>query len=195
MRIIIIGALVILAVVVVIYGLKNQKRISFLTVALLLIPAGIAGYFEYNWQNNQAQISVSLQKFTGIKTAKLSCQRLSEGFFDAWSSKDTVDYGPTSAGLKYQECADLLSWYTNKDKSQPTENQMTAIHVLVREAMRIMGQADPSLQECYAMSEKNTEPLAEDLGATPDEARYIALYYQQHLHVNALKKPVQDVSC
>lgn len=195
MRIIIIGALVILAVVVVIYGLKNQKRVSFLALAILLIPAGVAGYFEYNWQTNQAQISLALQKFTGIKDAKLSCQRLSEGFFDAWSSKDTVDYGPTSAGLKYQECSNLIAWYTSKDKSQPTEDQMVAIHVLVREAMRIMGQSNPSLQECYAMSEKNTEPLAEDLGATPDEARYIALYYQQHLHSKALNKSVQDVAC
>ena len=136
---------------------------------------------------------MAVAQVSGIPSATLQCQRMSEGFFDAWSSEKTTDNGPKTAGLKYEICADLISWYNNTDKSSPTDAQINAVHLLTRESMRIAGKPDVSLQECFAM--KNDNVMAEALGANVNEAQYMKLYYQQNIHPSKLNKTLKTVYC
>lgn len=179
-RFIVACLLVAAAIWVLISGLRNKKRISLIAIFILLIPAGVLGYFEYNYDVTISQLSVAVQKVSGIKDASLRCERMSEAFFDVWANTDVINYGSTVAGLKYDECDHLISWYKSDNKNNITENQIIAIHLLDVETMRVSGQNNPALQECLAM--KNDAFMAETLGATPNQANYIAFYYREKLH-------------
>lgn len=192
MRVIVIAILVIVAIWIVIAGLKNSKRISWLVIFMLIAPAGASAYFEYKWVETQKEISVAVKAISGLKGAELQCQRMSEGFFDVWAHTKTLDSGSRTAGLKYNTCADLLSWYNGDTKSSPTPEQISAVHLLTHETIRISGQTDANLQECLAM--KNDAAMALALGATTNQANYLAIYYKQNIHPDAAKK-LKEVYC
>lgn len=180
MRLIIIGLLVIAALWVLVAGLRNHKRVSFFALFILLAPAAIAGYFEYKWVEAQDQISIAVSEVSGVASAKLECQRMSEAFFDAWQSRETISDRPTIAGLKANTCSQLIGWHNDESNIKPTSDQIEAIHLLTRETMRISGQTTFEAQECSAIV--NTINMAIALGASPDEANYIHLYYLQNIY-------------
>lgn len=192
MRVIVVAILVIVAVWIVIAGLKNSKRVSFFVIFLLLAPAGASAYFEYKWVETQTNISAAVKTISGLKGAELKCQRMSEGFFDVWAHTQTLDEGALTVGLKYNTCASLISWYNGDTKSSPTPEQITAVHLLTHETIRITGQTDLNLQECLAM--KNDAAMALALGATANQANYLAIYYKQNIHPVEAKK-LQEVYC
>jgi len=192
MRLILIGALLILTIWVIVAGLRNQRRVSIFAILIFLLPAGGLGYFEYKWTTAQDEISVAVQKISGNKDGELACERLSSGFFDVWAKDKAITTSSTKVQLKYTPCSDLLSWYNSEDKSKPTEAQINAIHLLTRETMRISGQKEEKLQECLAM--KNDALMAQSLGATSNQANYISLYYRQNIN-SKLDGSLQNVFC
>ena len=179
MRLILIIVLIAVAMWILIAGIRNQKRISFLGIFLMLLPAGALGYFEYQWQTVQDEISVIVQDVTGKNDTKFECERLSFAFFDAEANKKVIDDNPKVVKLKYAACAELLTWYSQEDKSQVTEEQIKALHLFSRETMRVAGNTDDKIMECLAL--KNESSIIQNLGGSKATGDYVMLYYVQQI--------------
>lgn len=180
MRLVVIALLLIATIWVIISGFKNQKRISLFAIFIFITPAGALGYFEYQWQQTQDKIAIAVQEISGNKEASFKCERLSAGFFDVWAKEKSIDSSPNVVQLKYSPCSSLFSWYNSAEKANPSEEQITAIHLLTKESMRVAGQNSDTLQECLAM--KNDAQMARDLGASQNIANYVAEYYKQNIN-------------
>jgi len=84
---------------------------------------------------------------------------------------------PHAAHLRRGTCNTLASWLVS-DKTDPTLEQVNALHVLVHEAIHVTGEFNEGTTECIAM-QRDAE-AAELLGAAPSDARALAdAYYQQ----------------
>jgi len=179
MRLVLIALFCAAAIWILVAGFRNKKRISWLGIILMLIPAGGLTYFEYQWQQTQNKISLVVQDISGKKDTGFKCERLSFGFFDASADKRVIDSNDKVVELKYAECNTLLDWYKETDKSKPTEEQIVALHLFDQQVMRVSGQPNADLEECLAI--KNYSAIAQKLGATPSQGDYMSLYYQQRI--------------
>lgn len=181
MRIILIAILLILVVVVLIAGIRNKFRISFLSIVVLLIPAVALGYFEWAWQDAQTQISKTVvAKITENRKSELKCQRLSEGFFDVWASEKLIEVPENMVGLKYKVCGEILDYYKAdpEAKPKPTLAQLEAMQLLSEESVKL---ANPDLKpaEAKCLGIKNIPLVVEALGGSPSQGQYGYLLYKQ----------------
>jgi hypothetical protein len=180
LRVITIALLVIATIIVIIGGLRNSKRVSFLTIFVLLIPAGALTYFEYDWRKTQTEIGIStVAKITGDKKSGFACQRLSSAFFDVWIKERFFDAGPDMVGLKNQECSNVMSYYKTTPKKNPTVEQVKSVHLLATESVKL---ANPELNEhdakCLGLA--NLPIVVEGLGGGPKAQKYFyALFVQE----------------
>lgn len=179
MRLILIILLIAAAIWVFVLGFRNQKRISYFGIIVILIPAAALSYFEYTWQIAQDNISVVVQSITKSADTSFECQRMSFGFFDAESSEKVLSDNENLVKLKYSSCAALLKWYVSDEKNKPTEEQIESIHLFSRETMRVAGQKDLAMQECLAV--KNDSAIVQKLGGSKELGNYVSLYYKQNL--------------
>ena len=183
MRIILIAILVILAVVVLVAGIRNKFRISFLAIFVLLIPAGALGYFEWVWQDAQTQISKNVvAQITDNRKSQLQCQRLSEGFFDVWASEKLIEVPENTVGLKYKVCGEILDYYKAdpEAKPKPTLAQLEAMQLLSEESVKI---ANPDLkpEEAKCLGVKNIPLVVQGLGGSASQGQYGYLLYKQEI--------------
>jgi hypothetical protein len=192
MRLILIGVLAVLAIVIIIAGLKNRGRVSLFAVFLMVAPGGALGYFEYQWQTAQDEITAVVKEVSGNNDAVFKCERITHGFFDVWAKTKAISDDPNVVYPKYKSCADILSWYHNENKGSPTKEQIVSLHLLSTETMRVSGQTSPPLQECLAM--KNDPVILTKLGATANQANYMTLYYIQNIN-SKLKPEFKGVFC
>lgn len=193
MRIVLVGILVALALWVITAGLINKKRISWLVIFVLLIPAGTLGYFEYRWQQEQADISLNVvEAVSGVKGAKLECQRLTFAFVDVWASEKTTDAGKTNAGLKYNACAQILEFYRNEPRKNPTLEQVKAFQLLSAESVRVAGktQKEPEIQ-CLGI--RNLKLVVQGLGGSVAQANYAYNLYKQE--VSSKEYELNELNC
>jgi len=190
MRLVLVILLIAAAIWVFILGFRNQKRISYFGIFVILIPAGVLGYFEYTWQVAQQNIAAVVQSITKDPETSFECQRMSFGFFDAEAGEKAVTSNEKKVELKYTSCAALLAWYSSEEKNKPSEEQIGAIHLFTKETMRVAGQADEALQECLAV--KNDAAVVQKLGGSEAVGQYISLYYQQNV---ADQTPERRVYC
>lgn len=181
MRLIIIGILIILAIWIFVLGWRNQKRISWFGILLMLLPAAGLGYLEYKWLEPQEEISLIVQDVVQSDSVGFQCQRFSVSFFDAEGSVKVVQNSPNIVELKYATCKALVDWYLAEPevKENPDEDTIEALHYFSREIMRVAGNTDFKLLECLAV--KNNSILAQKLGASASTANYMSLYYVQNL--------------
>lgn len=193
MRLIIIAVLLILAVWIFVLGWRNQKRISWFGVFLMLLPAGAFGYFEYKWLEPQEEITLVVQDVARTDAVDFKCQRLSTGFFDAEISKKVIQTSKTTVELKYSTCKALVDWYLAEPnlQSKPSEEAIVALHSLSQEIMRVAGNSNSRIIECLAA--KNNATIAQKLGASTSTANYMSLYYQQNLQDESYSR--SPVSC
>jgi hypothetical protein len=179
MRLVLIILLIAAAAWIFVLGFRNQKRISYFGIIVVLIPAGALSYFEYNWQIAQDNISAVVQSITKSPDTSFECQRISFGFFDAEAGEKALTDNKNLVKLKYSSCAALLKWYGLDEKNKPTEEQIAAIHLFSSETMRVAGQSDTAMQECLAV--KNDSAIVQKLGGSKKLGDYISLYYQQNI--------------
>lgn len=181
MRLIFIAVFVALAIVIFVMGWRNQKRISWFGVFLMLLPAGGLTYLEIKWLEPQQEISLVVQELANNDEVDFQCQRISSSFFDAEASVKVIQDSPTTVKLKYAPCKALVDWYLAEPnvQAEPDEEVIAAIHQFSREIMRVSGNNNDRLIECLAV--KNNAIVAQQLGASASVANYIALYYVQNM--------------
>lgn len=188
MRIILIGILVLLALWVIISGLLSKKRtsrgrISWLLVFVVLIPAGALTYFEWKWQTDIDTMSENIvQNISGVPGSKLECQRMSAAYVDVWASEKTIEEEDnTIAGLKYNYCAELFGYLrAESPKPVPTIEQVTAFHLLSKEATRIAGKAK-SEKDLVCLGAINIPIVVQGLGGTENDGIYAYRLFKQEV--------------
>ncbi len=146
------------------------------TLAFLLLTWQT--YEEYTWQHNEYLYTQAVEPITGPGKT-VHCQRVSATWFFAGGELGHVMYNSDGsispeAWLTYETCHQLGQWMTS-DKTKPTLDEVTAVHVLSHEAQHLAGIKNEAIAECRAMMQDSA--VAERLGATPAEASALQTTY------------------
>lgn len=110
---------------------------------------------------------------------QVHCQTFGQAFVDAGAELGFVAWGPDgiperSTLIKFDVCADLRSWLLSSG-TDPSQDQVIAVHVLTHETMHMVGITNEAHAECAAV--QRDAAMAEALGASPLEARDLARRY------------------
>ena len=150
-----------------------------LALTLVLLPGLLLGLFEF--ENHRANdVMTHAASVLAGRDVHVTCQRLSGAFVDAGAELGYVAYdGPggrpgDETVIKYDTCQALYDWM-GSDKQDPSQMEVIAVHVLAHESEHLAGITSESVAECYSV--QTTERAAELLGATPSQARKLALRY------------------
>lgn len=152
--------------------LSRRSALVTLGLAVALLAAAAVPEARHHWV--QARASTVVVQVSGVPGASARCQRFSADLFDVSAQSGFVSYGGDVAQLRRTVCNDLAAWLLS-DKDSPTGGQVRALHIVVHEAMHVAGEFDESKAECLAM--QRDAAAAELLGASPEQARALALAY------------------
>ena len=147
-------------------------------IPLLLVPSLILGWFEYEDRMADQKLTHVASVLAG-RPVHVECQRLGGALIDMGSELGYVAYdqngrpGDTTV-IKHDACDALYDWL-GSDKNNPTELQMISVHVLAHEAQHLAGVTSEAIAECRSV--QTTEQTALLLGATPVQARALAVWY------------------
>jgi hypothetical protein len=149
---------------------------------LLLVATIAAGSVEANHHQRQALVTQGMRAVTDNPEARANCERFSESLFNL-SQFDGYVYQATSdvANYKRASCIDLAS-YARGSKSQPTLDQVAAVHLVAHETMHVNGVWNEAEAECTAAQLSHL--VAEELGATPAQARELQARYFAEIYPN-----------
>ena len=156
------------------------RSVPWIGLALIVLPLVALGWTERQWISAEQHFSAVVRTLQPLAPG-VHCQRLGESFTaNAWELghvmfEDGVPTGP--AVLSYQACQDLTSYWrsSSQEKSNPTREQIIAVHVLSHEAVHLNGIMNEALTECSAM--QRDAAVAQRLGATPAQGRVLAERY------------------
>ncbi len=155
-----------------------------LALTLVLLPGLLLGFFEFENHRADDLMTRTASALAG-RDVHVTCQRLSGAFVDAGAELGYVAYdGPggrpgDETVIKYDACQALYDWM-GSDKQDPTEMQVISVHVLAHESEHLAGVTSESRAECYSV--QTTERAARLLGATPAQARAIAVRYATEVY-------------
>jgi len=187
-----IGALTVVAAILVAMSLVAWYRVfirrdqadgsglRLVATGVLSIVAFTAGYFEVAHHQRQQLATQALGVLSDVKGASANCERFSEELFNVSQFQGYVYYdGSNVAHLRRAVCHNLWD-YAHGGQANPTEGQILAVHIVAHEAQHINGIQSEGVAECRAVQLNHL--VAEDLGATPEQARvlqrsYYAEYY------------------
>lgn len=157
---------------------RGSVRSAMVLLAIATVLFGWALAHEVRHQWTQARATALIRELTGYPDAHASCQRFTPDLLDLSQYAGHVSFEqPHAAHLRRGTCNTLASWLVS-DKTDPTLEQVNALHVLVHEAIHVTGEFNEGTTECIAM-QRDAE-AAELLGAAPSDARALAdAYYQQ----------------
>lgn len=141
---------------------------------------GLFGIPEIQWLSSEHQVSIAVATISGNPKGKLVCQRFSESLLDSHTEvAGYVDWDhPDVAVLKWEQCEQLFKWM-NSDKTNSTEAEIFAVHILSHETIHVAGNRDEAQTECMAV--KADSAMAQFLGATPAQGNAIATFYFNHI--------------
>ncbi len=165
--------------IVVLVGLQAAGRGRRpVSIGLLVVLAAASGFFWWRGRALESELTTAVRALTGDAAIHVECQgfwrefrldnNLGEVAFDGAGGLSK------KAELRGSVCSELRGWL-GSDKSNPSRDQLIAVHVLSHEAMHALGTADEARTECLAM--QFDERLALLLGASPDQARELADRY------------------
>ena len=141
----------------------------------LSILALIAGYVEVAHHQRQQLATEALQVLSLVPGISADCERFTEELFNLNQWQGYVYYdGSNVAHLRRNVCHDLWH-YAHGDQANPTDGEVMAVHVVGHETMHVNGIVDESTAECMAVQLNHF--IAEELGATPQEARELQRRY------------------
>lgn len=159
----------------------NQRRHKGALIALAIILAPLSA-FEAAWALTEHKLNSVIQEYTGNPKVSVHCQRFTEAIGDVSPYKGYVkynsDYTPTTvAQLDDDICKNLRSWILS-DKTNPSLEQIQAVHILTHEAQHLKGQTNEAIAECDAIQADST--VAQLFGATSEQGQALALgYYKE----------------
>lgn len=178
-RLIVIALFLLLAIAVVIAGIRNRRRFSFFALFVVLIPVGAFGYFEYLYQTQMTTIQEATTKLTNDDKVTFNCQLLTVSLVDTESGKKTIDTGEKNIVLKYTPCKEIRDWMSSDNQGKATESQIKSLHIYSQELIKTAGVTDPNEVECLAI--KNDATVFHYLGASKEEAIALSSYYKRNL--------------
>lgn len=164
-------------------------------LTVLLVPGLVLGWFEYEDRRADERMAAVASQLAG-HPVHVECQRLTASMVDVSSDLGFVAYGPDgrpgdTAVLKYDACRALLDWLGSA-KDHPSIDQVVAVHVLAHESEHLAGVTSESLAECRSL--QATERTARLLGATPAQARDLAVRYATEVYPR-LPEAYQSPDC
>ena len=153
----------------------RAARISIALVGSLVLGLG---YLEWDFGASQSLLSNATRGISSTSTG-VDCQRFGSTWTYAGAELGHVmfdeDGKPDStAFISYETCNNLIA-YLRSDRSNPTRDQIVAVHVVSHEANHLLGELSESTTECRAMQDDLM--TARRLGATMTQARKLALAY------------------
>lgn len=152
-------------------------------IPVLLVPALFLGWQEWQFRQDEAQFSAVATQIAG-RDVQVECQRFMGALVDATGEAGYVQFdadgAPSDTGrIERDTCNDLRDWL-HSDKSNPPLKQVIAVHVLGHESYHLAGIRDEAATECSAM--QRDDDVAEDLGATAEQARALATRYADEVY-------------
>ena len=147
-------------------------------IAVLLLPALVLGWFEYE-DRRAVQLMSHVASVLAHRPVSVNCQRYSGALVDMGSELGSVQFDENGdpsdvTDLKYDACTNLRAWL-GSNKQSPTLDQVIAVHVLAHESEHLAGVISEVLAECNSV--QTTERTALLLGATAAQARSLAEEY------------------
>lgn len=160
--------------------LIKHHKFPLISCLLVIGMLGVFGIPEIQWLASEHQISIAVATISGNPNGKLVCQRFGESLLDPNTNiAGYVDWDhPDVAVLKWEECEQLFKWM-NSDKTNPTEDEIFAVHILSHETIHVAGNRDEAKTECMAV--KTDSAMAQYLGATPEQGNAIAAFYFKNI--------------
>jgi hypothetical protein len=118
------------------------------------------------------------------RRVEVHCQTFGETWLDAGAELGYVKYLPGGMPerktlIKFGVCGDLKAWLRS-DRSEPSRDQVVAVHVLTHETMHMRGITDESKAECAAV--QRDAAMAVALGATPTQGEALAQRYWREVY-------------
>ena len=147
------------------------------------VLAAVPGWFVWQTMQLENELSEAVQVISGRPDATVNCQgflrgfRLDNNLGEVQRSRDGTM--STQADLRDSVC-DNISSYLDSDKSNPSLDQVIAVHVLTHEAMHVAGDANERTTECNAM--QADKEMAMQLGATAEQAQALATRYAAEVY-------------
>ena len=154
-----------------------------IVIPLLLVPALVLGWFEYEDRMANAKLTHAASILAG-HPVQVECQRLGGALIDMGSELGYVAYDQNGRPgditvIKHEACDALHNWM-GSDKSNPTEVEIISVHVLAHESEHLAGYTSESVAECRSV--QTTEQAAALLGASPAQARALAVIYARDIY-------------
>lgn len=153
---------------------RDLPVISVSALVLLAVVAAVPGAQRKIVERRLAKVASALAGHP----VKVHCQDGAEAFVDAGSELGWVPFDANGVPeprtlIKRDQCK-LLKAY-DKDPSNPSFDQVVAVHVLTHEAMHMRGEPSEARTECEAVQRDAFTAAA--LGATPEQAKALAVRY------------------
>ena len=171
----------------------SKTRVVVLVILLAIFAQ--QGWMEYKWQKQERVMADSVSLITG-GNATVHCQRMNEAFFYANANLGHVRYDSNGVPEKttmitWETCRDFRDWW-DSDKTNPTDKEIIAVHILAHEAVHMSGETGEAITECYAL--QLMPDIAEEFGATPAEADEMSAWYIQNVYPS-LYAPYKSTEC
>jgi hypothetical protein len=164
-------------------SLGRPRPLPVVTICLLAIVAGAAGYVSWRHERLEARLSQVASVLVGAEV-DVQCQTVGASMVDAGADLGFVKWGPDGVPerrtlIKREVCADLRAYLRSPDAAA-TEDQVIAVHVLTHEAMHMAGEKTEAVTECMAI--QRNAATARLLGASPAAATALAERYWSQLY-------------
>ena len=153
---------------------RNLPVFSVSALVLVAVVAAVPGAQRKVEERRLAKIASSLAG----KNVSVNCQDGAEAFVDAgselgWVAFDANGVPEPRTLIKREQCKYLKAY--DKHPSNPSWDEMVAVHVLTHESMHMRGERSESVAECEAV--QRDALTAQGFGATPEQAMALARRY------------------
>jgi hypothetical protein len=150
----------------------------FVLIPLLLVPALVLGWYEYQFRSDQNMFS-AIGTRIAEREVTIECQRLGGAMLDVTSELGYVQFDaanrPADVGRLEIKACEALRSYTHSSHESPTLDEVVAVQVLTHESYHLSGIRSESEAECKAL--QRLDEVAVWLGATVEQARALADRY------------------
>jgi hypothetical protein len=162
-----------------------RRKVPWIGLAFIVVPLVFLFYTERQWVSAEQKFSAVALSIEPV-AAGVHCQRLGETLTaNAWELGHVEFYEGVPTGpavISYSTCQNLAAYWrsSSREKSNPSKDEIVAVHVLTHESMHLTGVMDESLAECRAM--QRDAVVAQRLGATPEQGRMLAMRYAEAVY-------------
>ena len=163
-------------------GLGRVRSFPWISVGGLALLGLVALVPWFLRERLERELAAAATVIAG-RRVEVNCQSFGEAFVDAGAELGYVRFGPDGPEprtlVKREQCAHLAD-YVASDQSDPSLEQVIAVHTLTHEAVHMSGVANEAETECLAL-QRDAE-LAGLLGASSQEGHALAVHYWERHH-------------